>query len=91
LYSFLQRGAFALLDQHADNRSEEIAGEQTRDYRFEAEPGEICAARGRERADAADLNGDAGKIWRSRKGRNREYNPAWIEAFGFGKSKAMES
>ena len=53
---------YALLDQHVHDSGKEVAREQSGDHRFQAEPCEIASTRGREGADAADLNGAAGKF-----------------------------
>ena len=53
---------YALLDQDANDRGEEVASKQSGNHRFHSEPGGIVPTVWRECPDAADLNRDAGKI-----------------------------
>jgi len=64
-----------------------VSGEQAAAHRAETDLGHFAAAFGRERADAADLNRDAGKIREAaqRVGRNRETARVERERFGVGR------
>jgi len=62
------------LEQKSRETRGHVSGEQAANHRAETDLGHFAAAFGRERADAADLDRDAGKIGEAaeRIGRNRK-------------------
>src|SRR6185437_4088350 len=70
----------AKLNQNTRNCGREVARQQTADHRAQTEPGEVAAASRCQRADAADLNGDAGKIREAAKGVGGQRHGSRVES-----------
>src|SRR5206468_1121746 len=60
------------LQQHPRNRRRQKVRQRAGDHRAEAEAGEVAAAGGGQRADAADLDGDGGEVGEAAQGVGRD-------------------